>query len=57
MKNKQEIMNISNVIGCDNVSSFGGHGKKTAKNAWNVLPELTDVLTQLSCLPSDIQDV
>ena len=41
------------LTGCDTVSSFVGHGKKTA---WNVLPELTGVLVQLSCAPSDIQE-
>ena len=29
------------LTGCDTVSSFVGHGKKTAWNTWNVLPELT----------------
>ncbi len=28
--------------GCDTVSSFAGHGKKSAWAVWAVLPELTD---------------
>ena len=44
------------LTGCDTVSSFVGHGKKTAWNTWNVLPELTGVLVQLSCAPSDIPE-
>ena len=44
------------LTGCDTVSSFVGHGKKTAWNTWNVLPGLTDVLVQLSCAPSDIPE-
>ena len=31
-------------------------GKKTAWNTWNVLPELTDVLLQLSSTPCDIPE-
>jgi len=39
---------------CDTVSSFVGHGKRTAWSTWNPLPQLTDALLQLSCMPSDI---
>ena len=42
------------LIGCDTVSSFVG--KKTAWNTWNVLPELTDVLLQLSSTPCGIPE-
>ena len=42
------------LTGCDTVSSFVG--KKTAWNTWNVLPELADVLLQLSSVPSDIPE-
>ena len=42
------------LIGCDTVSSFVG--KKTTWNTWNVLPELTDVLLQLSSTPCDIPE-
>ena len=38
------------------VSSFVGHGKKTAWITWNVFPELTDALLKLSCAPSCIQE-
>ena len=44
------------LTGCDTVSSFVGHGKKTAWNTWNVLPELTNVLLQLSSAPRDIPE-
>ena len=36
------------LTGCDTVSSFVGHSKKTAWTTWNALPELTDVLLKLS---------
>ena len=42
------------LTGCDTVSSFVG--KTTAWNIWNVLPELTDVLLQLSSTPCDIPE-
>ena len=44
------------LTGCDTVSSFVGHGKKTAWNTWSVLPELTGALVKLSCAPSDIPE-
>ena len=30
--------------GCDTISTFAGHGKRTHWATWNALPELTDVL-------------
>ena len=39
------------LTGCDTVSSFVGHGKKTA---WAVFPELTHALLKLSSAPNDI---
>ncbi|KAK0146492.1 hypothetical protein N1851_014183 [Merluccius polli] len=42
------------LTGCDTVSSFAGHGKKTAWAVWAVFPELTNALLQLSCAPHDI---
>ena len=42
------------LTGCDTVSNFVG--KKTAWNTWNLLPELTDVLLQLSSAPRDIPE-
>ena len=42
------------LTGCDTVSSFAGHGKKTAWANWTVLPELTNALLKLSTAPSDI---
>ena len=40
--------------GCDTVSSFVGHGKKTAWTIWKALPELTDAMLTLSSAPRDI---
>jgi len=34
--------------GCDTVSCFAGHGKRTAWAVWTPLPELTQTLTLLS---------
>ena len=42
--------------GCDTISSFAGHDKKSAWVIWNVLPELTDALLQLSYAPSKIPE-
>ena len=42
------------LTGCDTVSSFARHGKKTAWAAWTVLPELTEALLLLSSAPRDI---
>ena len=44
------------LTGCHTGSSFVGHGKKTSWNTWNVLPELTNVLLQLSSAPRDISE-
>ena len=45
------------LTGCDTVSSFVGHSKKTAWSTWNALPDLTDALLTLSSAPSFIEDV
>ena len=42
--------------GCDTVSSFAGHGKKTAWATWNMLPELTGALLKLSSASRDIPE-
>ena len=42
------------LTGCDTVSSFARHGKKTARAVWTVLPELTEALLLLSSAPRDI---
>ena len=44
------------LTGCDTVSSFVGHSKKTAWTTSNALPELTDVLLKLSSAPSVIEE-
>ena len=36
------------------MSSFAGHGKKTAWAVWSVFPELTHALVKLSSAPHDI---
>ena len=38
------------------VSFFGGRGKKTAWDVWNVFPELTPVLKAMLMLPEDIEE-
>ena len=44
------------LTGCDIVSSFAGHGKKTAWSTWTSLPELTDALLILADGPKEIPD-
>ena len=41
---------------CDTVSFFGGCGKKTARDVWNVFPQLTPVLKVLKALPQEIAE-
>ena len=40
--------------GCDIVSAFVGHSKKTAWVAWNAFPELTSALLELAHAPTAI---
>jgi hypothetical protein len=40
--------------GCDTVSCFSGHGKKTAWEVWKSFPEVIDTFVQLSTEPNDI---
>ena len=42
------------LTGCDTVSSFVGHRKKTVWAVWAVFPELTYALLKLSSAPNDI---
>ena len=44
------------LTGCDNVSRFAEHGKKTAWSTWKSLPELTDALLMLADGPKEIPD-
>lgn len=44
------------LTGCDTVSSFAGHGKKTAWAVWKVFPELTNALLKLSSAPSYVPE-
>ena len=34
--------------GCDNVSSFGGRGRKTAWETWKVFPEVSDAFLEVT---------
>ena len=52
----QALTMFHSLTGCDTVSSFASHGKKTAWAVWNVLPELTDALLKLSSAPSEIPE-
>ncbi len=42
------------LTGCDTVSSFAGHGKKSCWDIWKVFPQLTDVLTNLANNPQQM---
>ena len=42
--------------GCDTVSSFVGHTKKTAWTIWNVLPQLTHAMLALSHAPREVRE-
>ena len=44
------------LTGCDTVSAFTGHGKKTAWVTWNSFPELTEALLTLSFTPPSITE-
>ena len=44
------------ITGCDTVSAFVGHGKKSAWATWNSLPELTDALLSLANAPTSLQE-
>ena len=44
------------ITGCDTVSAFVGHGKKSAWATWNSLPELTDALLSLAKAPTSLQE-
>ena len=44
------------LTGCDTVSCFAGHGKKTAWAVWTALPQLTQTLINLSAAPDHIHE-
>ena len=44
------------ITGCDTVSFFGGKGKKTAWDVWNIYPALTNVLCRLRLMPEKVKD-
>lgn len=52
----QALTMFHSLTGCDTVSIFARHGKKTAWAVWNVLPEMTDALLNLSSAPSEIPE-
>jgi hypothetical protein len=44
------------LTGCDTVSCFAGHGKRTAWAVWTALPELTQALVTLSSAPNHVDE-
>ena len=44
------------LTGCDTVSAFVGHGKKSAWATWNSFPEQTNALLNLSQSPTEIPE-
>ena len=55
--NKTLVLPIFHAFtGCDTVSSFAGHGKKTAWSVWASFPELTDALLAISSAPPHVPD-
>ena len=44
------------LTGCDTVSAFTSHGKRTAWITWNSFPELTEALLSLSFTPHSIPE-
>ena len=44
------------ITGCDTVSAFVGHGKKSTWATWNSLPQLSDALLSLANAPTSLQE-
>ena len=44
------------LTGCDTVSAFIEHGKKTTWAVWNEFPELTNALLELAHTPTEISE-
>ena len=42
--------------GCDMVSFFAGRGKRTAWEVWTALPELAQVLIDLTTAPDQVDE-
>ena len=42
--------------GCDTVSAFGGRGKKTAWDTWNVYPEVTEAFEELTKMHGNLTE-
>ena len=56
-RDKAHVLPIfHSLTGCDTTSFFGGRGKKTAWDVWNVFPELTAILKELMELPEHTSD-
>ena len=53
LRKAQALPMFHSLTGCDTVSSFVGHGKKTAWTTWNAL---TDALLKLFCAPCNIEE-
>ena len=52
----QGILFFRAFTGCDTVSSFGGHGKKSAWDTWNSFPNVTDAFVKLSSEPHAVSE-
>ena len=52
----QGILFFHAFTGCDTVSSFGGHGKKSAWDTWNSFPNVTDAFIKLSSEPHAVSE-
>jgi len=52
----EKVQALPSLTGCDMVSFFDGHGKRTAWAVWTALPELTQTLTLLFTAPDHIDE-
>ena len=50
------IMYFHAFIGCDVVSAFGGKGKKSAWQTWDVFDEVTETFSNLRQFPTEVTD-
>ena len=42
--------------GCDTVSFFAGKSKKSARDTWNVFPEVTSAILEITYAPSELSE-
>ena len=55
-KKAQTLPMFHALTGCDTVSCFAGHGKRTAWAVWTALPALTKTLVDLSTAPIHVDE-